>query len=82
MIHKTIVALAAAAALGAAALAPTVAAARPGHGDGHRHDLHHPRNHHHGHPHFRAFRFYGPAFASCWRWVPTRFGYAKVWVCG
>jgi hypothetical protein len=18
---------------------------------------------------------------SCWRWVPTRWGYAKVWVC-
>jgi hypothetical protein len=78
MIRKTIVALAAAAALGALALAPTAASARPWHGHGaHRH--HH---HHHGHPHFRAFRFYGPVFASCWRWVPTRFGYAKVWVCG
>ena len=77
MIRKTIVTLAAAAALGAVALDPTVASARPWHGNG----AHHPRHHGH-HPHFRAFRFHGPVFASCWRWVPTRFGYAKVWVCG
>jgi hypothetical protein len=76
MIRKTIVALAAAAALGAATLAPTAASARPWHG----HGVHHPDKH--GHPHFRAFRFHGPVFASCWRWVPTRFGYAKVWICG
>jgi hypothetical protein len=19
---------------------------------------------------------------SCWRWVPTRFGWHRVWVCG
>jgi hypothetical protein len=80
MIRKTIVALAAAAALGTVTLAPTVASARPWNG----HGVHHPRHHGHQghHPHFRAFRFRGPVFASCWRWVPTRFGYAKVWVCG
>jgi len=76
MIRKTIVALAAAAAIGAVALAPIAASARFWHG----HGFHH--HHHHGHAHFRGFRFHGPVFASCWRWVPTRFGYAKVWVCG
>jgi hypothetical protein len=76
MIRKTIVAFAAAAAIGAVALAPTAASARPWHGHGYHH---HDRGHGHG---FRSFRFHGPVFASCWRWVPTRFGYAKVWVCG
>ena len=56
--------------LSAAAFAPTGALA----GGGHGHHGHHVRpfhGHFHGHHHFR-----------CWRWVMTRFGYQKVWVCG
>ncbi len=78
MIRKTIVALAAVAAIGAVTLAPTAASA----GHWRAHGFHH---HHHGHGHFhgsRFFRFHGPWYVSCWRWVPTRFGYAKIWVCG
>ncbi len=82
MFNKTIIAVAAAAAIGAAsALTPTVASARAG---GHAF---------HGGCHFQGsvfrhgeFRFRGgPVFAyggySCWRWVPTRWGYARIWVC-
>src|SRR5215472_8877000 len=40
------------------------------------------------HRHFAFFRrrhFFGVglyATASCWTWVPTRFGWHRVWVCG
>jgi len=78
MIRKTIVAIAAATAFSAITFAPTVASA--GHwGGAHR------GFRHRGHWHFygpRFFRHHSPGFASCWRWLPTRFGYAKVWVCG
>ena len=67
--------IASAVMLATAALAPTGAWAGGGHGHGHhRHHGHHVRpfhGHFHGHHHFR-----------CWRWVMTRFGYQKIWVCG
>ena len=40
------------------------------------------------HRHFAFFRhrhFFGVglyAAASCWTWVPTRYGWHRVWVCG
>ena len=74
MLQKSFMAMVAAVAIGAAALlAPDVASARSGwHGF-------------HGGHSYGGFRFYGaPVYYggySCWRWVPTRFGYAKVWVC-
>ena len=49
---------------------------------------------HHGHffPHrhfafFRHRHFFGVgvglyAASSCWTWVPTQFGWRRVWVCG
>ena len=31
---------------------------------------------------FSAFAFVGPpSVVSCWRWVPTRFGPRKFWLC-
>jgi Spy/CpxP family protein refolding chaperone len=82
MSRKTILAITAAAALGAITLAPTAASAGHwrSHGPG-------PGFHHRGHGHFHGFhgprfhRFHGHGFASCWRVIPTRFVFAKVWVC-
>jgi len=85
MFRKTIVAIAAAAAIGAAALVPATASAAPGHHGGksfrsvsHGHVGHVSRSFHRG----PAFRVFAPLHDSCWRWVPGRFGLVKVWVCG
>jgi hypothetical protein len=49
--------------------------------------FHHFARFHHFH-HFAHFRHRHILFASaigvgsCWRWVPTRWGWHKVWVCG
>lgn len=76
MLRKTLIAVAAAAAIGA--LAPTGALAAPGHHGGHSfHRAHHGHSLHRG-----SFRVVTPLFVSCWRWVPSRFGLVKVWVCG
>ena len=37
-------------------------------------------------PHFRHRRFFGGIYAvglydTCWRWVPTAFGWRRLWVC-
>jgi hypothetical protein len=87
MFRKSIVA--AAVAISAAAFVPVTASAGGGyHGyhGGHHQGLHHRGNtlfHGGGHHGWRGFHgLRGRAFASCWRWVPTRFGYAKAWVCG
>jgi hypothetical protein len=46
---------------------------------------HHFAHFHHFH-HFRhRFLFataIGVGYNSCWRWVPTRFGWHRVWICG
>jgi hypothetical protein len=76
MLRKTLFALAATAALGAAALVPTAASAHGYHG--------------HGHFGFRGFGIavVSPAYAysSCWRyqWVETRRGLRRILVnvCG
>jgi hypothetical protein len=49
-----------------------------------------PRRHFARFDHFHHFRHrhHFPIFAtavgvsSCWRWVPTRWGWHRVWVCG
>jgi hypothetical protein len=46
---------------------------------GHFHDHFHHRFHHR---HFFAFGFGGPFYDSCWSWVPTRYGWRRVYVCG
>ncbi|MFL6798275.1 MAG: hypothetical protein ACJ8F3_12775 [Xanthobacteraceae bacterium] len=75
IIRKTI--LTAAAALGASALAIAAPAYAKGpHGNGHDHYDHH--DHYSG--------FYTPRSVvviedSCWRWVPTKFGVTKVYLC-
>jgi hypothetical protein len=49
------------------------------------HFAHFHRFHHFAH--FHHFRHHFPIFAtaagvgSCWRWVPTRWGWHRVWVC-
>jgi hypothetical protein len=47
------------------------------------HDHFHHRFHHRN---FFAFGFGGPiydyAYDSCWSWVPTRYGWQRVYVCG
>jgi hypothetical protein len=84
MIRKTILIVAAAAALGTTALAPTTASAAGGGWHGHHH-------HGHGHSHrwHRGFGFYGPAFPvyagyrDCTmkkRWVATPRGERLRWV--
>jgi hypothetical protein len=84
MIRKTILIVAAAAALGATSLAPTAASAAGGGWHGHHH-------HGHGHSHrwHRGFGFYGPAFPvyagyrDCTmkkRWVATPRGERLRWV--
>jgi ABC-type Zn2+ transport system substrate-binding protein/surface adhesin len=57
----------------------------------HHHHRHHAHHHHghHGHHHHRYGRWYGGggAFASgvvassCWQWIETRRGLAKIYVC-
>jgi ABC-type Zn2+ transport system substrate-binding protein/surface adhesin len=57
----------------------------------HHHHRHHAHHHHghHGHHHHRYGRWYGGGgvFASgvvassCWQWIETRRGLAKIYVC-
>jgi hypothetical protein len=44
---------------------------------------HHHHHHHHGHWHGWGGGVFlsGAVAASCWRWIETRRGYAKVYVC-
>ena len=49
----------------------------------HFHHFHHFRFAHFHH--FRHHHLFATAIVvggSCWRWVPTRFGWHRVWVCG
>jgi hypothetical protein len=79
MLRKIIVALAVAAMLGATMLIPTDASARPrgGHGG---YGFHRGGG---GNFHFRSARVFrvAPLYVSCWRWVPSRWGPVKIWVC-
>jgi len=75
MLRKTILAIAAAATLGAAALAPTSASAGGGH----------PGRHgwHHGWGYRRAIRVYaGPVYGGCFvrSWTATPYGPVLRWV--
>lgn len=79
MLRKILVAIAVAVMLGGTMLIPTDASARGGRGG---HGFHgHFRGG--GHIAFRGARFISvaPIVVSCWRWVPSRWGYVKVWVC-
>jgi len=40
-----------------------------------------PRFRHHHRRFFVGAGFYSYGY-TCWRWVPTRFGWRRVWVCG
>ncbi len=98
MFRKSIIAFAAAATLGVAALASTPASAHWGHGGGHfgggHFGFHHAFFFHRGfvgHPFFfHRYAFYRPVYFDdgygCWRWrrVPTYWGWhwRRVWVCG
>jgi hypothetical protein len=92
MLRKTLIALAGAVAIGAAALSPNFASAHGGHGGGGGHGGHgghggrgghgfHGGGHFHGGFRGGGFGFYGgPVYYggySCWRW----YGRARVWVC-
>jgi hypothetical protein len=83
MPRTTILALAAAAALGAAALAPTTASAR--HGGWHGHHLGHHHYYRHWGPRYRI-GFYAPSYAAydgCYlrkRWIETAHGPRPRWV--
>ena len=77
MLRKSIVAIAAAAAIGTTMLTPTGASAGYA-GDGF-YGPHFAGGY--GYAHYYGYRpFYGYGF-GCWRWVPTRWGFAKVNVC-
>jgi hypothetical protein len=81
MLRNTIIA--SAVVLAASAFAPTVASAGGGYHGHHRH-WHHVRPFHRHVFHVRPLHrhvFYHH-HVRCWRWVPTRFGYRRVWVCG
>ena len=58
----------------------------PHHHFAHFHHFHHFARFH-GFHHFAHFRHRHVLFASaigvgsCWRWVPTRWGWHRVWVC-
>jgi hypothetical protein len=81
--------LAATVAIAAASFDSTMASADPGrHGYQHRHHhkgWHGGAGHFHGWRigprHFHSWRSHRPAYASCWRLVPSRHGHVKVWVC-
>ena len=93
MLRKTIVAIAAAASIGGAvALTATQASARHGGFGGGRAVAVHAGGlrvaHVGGFHHFRGFRrvavFGAPIYAygdSCWRWIPTRWGWRQLWYC-
>jgi hypothetical protein len=60
------------------------------HHHGHHHHGHHAHHHHghHHHHHHRYARWYGGGAyfsgvvaSSCWRWIDTRRGPAKIYVC-
>jgi hypothetical protein len=81
--------LVAVAAILAIPLSEADARPRGGHGIRHAHigGVHHFRG---GLGHRRAFfgrrHFVGPVFVAsvgptCWRWVPTAWGWRRVWVC-
>jgi hypothetical protein len=73
---------AAAMAIGVATFVPATASAggwHHGYHQRHHHGFHGGWRHFHG---SRHWRFHRPAYASCWRFVPSRHGYVKVWVCG
>ncbi len=75
MLRKTLVAIAAAAAIGTTMFVPTDASAGYG-GYGHFYGGF-KHAHFYG---FRSARFYGyrnSDYGDCWRWVPTRWGYYK-----
>ena len=77
MLRKTLIALAGAVVIGAAALTPNLASARGGHGGHGGHGFHGGGHFHHG---FRGGGFGGPVYYggySCWRW----YGRARVRVC-
>jgi hypothetical protein len=82
MLRKTLCSLAAAAAVvGAVALTPTDASARPRghgfHGFRHGHAFHHFRR-----PHLRVWAGpYAYYNGGCWRWLPTVYGPQLVNVC-
>ena len=50
----------------------------------HFHRFHHFRHHFVHFDHFRHRHLFATAIGvgSCWRWVRTRFGWHRVWVCG
>jgi hypothetical protein len=77
MLRKTILAIAAAAALGTAALAPTSASAWGGHGGWHGGGWHGGGWHRGWGP-----GFYGPGYGGCMvrRWVYTPYGPVLRWV--
>jgi hypothetical protein len=69
MLRKTLIFLAGAVVIGAAALAPNFASARGGHGGGGG-----------GYYGYGRFGYGGPVYDSgysCWRW----YGRRRVWVC-
>jgi hypothetical protein len=82
MIRKTIFAAATIAAIGAAALIPTEASAggggKGGGGGGKGGGGYH---HHHGHWGIGGLVLSTAVVGSCWRWVETRRGLARVYVC-
>jgi hypothetical protein len=55
------------------------------HGHHHRHHAHHHHGHHHHHRHARWYRgggyISGVVASSCWRWIDTRRGPEKIYVC-
>ena len=94
MLRTTAIAVAITTAIVAAALAPNVAIARGGvlhsvgHGPGGFHSVahvggvgrfHHVAHFRRGFRGFGVYAYYGDD--GCWRWLPTRRGYVRVWVC-
>ena len=83
MLRKLIVAIAVVLMLGGSMLIPTDASARGGRGGGHGGHGFHGHGFHGGHVAFRGARFISaaPLYVGCWRWVPSRWGLVRVWVC-
>ncbi len=80
MIRKTIFAAATIAAIGAAALIPTEASAGGG-GKGGGGGGKGGGYHHHGHWGYGGLFLSTAVIGSCYRWVETRNGLARVYVC-
>ena len=76
-------------ALTAVSLATTGNALAGGkHHHHHRHHAHHHHGHHGHHHHHRYGRWYGGGVfasgvvaSSCWQWIETRRGLAKIYAC-